>query len=125
MARYTSAAPMFFTECDNYVDGGVLANNPCECGLTEIQNFARQKEDKVSISVIISVGTGIYPAEVLGKVDAQKFLFFGKHWLKMNSLMKRAQNLMLLLSNAVSLMFAILLFSICLSEIIIIAVSLS
>jgi len=41
VARYTSAAPMFFRECDDYVDGGVLANNPCSYGLSAIQNFHR------------------------------------------------------------------------------------
>ena len=37
VARYTSAAPVYFTECDNYVDGGVKANNPCDYALTMIQ----------------------------------------------------------------------------------------
>ena len=39
VARYTSAAPVFFAECDNYVDGGVKANNPTTFGLAEIQDF--------------------------------------------------------------------------------------
>ena len=42
VARYTSAAPIFFAECDNYVDGGVKANNPTAFALTEIQNFLSQ-----------------------------------------------------------------------------------
>ena len=37
VARYTTAAPVYFTECDDYVDGGVLANNPCSDALTKIQ----------------------------------------------------------------------------------------
>lgn len=41
VARYTSAAPLFFTESDHYVDGGVLANNPTEYALTAINNFYR------------------------------------------------------------------------------------
>ena len=88
---------MFFKECDNYVDGGVLANNPCDCGMTTIQNFYRLQGQKLPIAVVVSVGTGVYPAEKLGKVD-----IFGKHGLKLESLMKRAQNLISLLSNAVS-----------------------
>ena len=39
VARYTSAAPVFFAESDNYVDGGVKANNPTTYGLAEIQDF--------------------------------------------------------------------------------------
>ena len=39
VARYTSAAPVFFTECDNYIDGGVVANNPTMHALPEIQEF--------------------------------------------------------------------------------------
>ena len=41
VARYTSAAPLFFSEMDHYVDGAVLANNPCEYALTAINNFYR------------------------------------------------------------------------------------
>ena len=37
VARYTSAAPIYFTECDSYVDGGLVANNPCNYALTKIQ----------------------------------------------------------------------------------------
>ena len=43
VARYTSAAPVFFAECDNYVDGGVKANNPTHFALTEIQDYLSKK----------------------------------------------------------------------------------
>ena len=39
VARYATAAPVYFSECDNYVDGGVKANDPSAFGLTEIQSF--------------------------------------------------------------------------------------
>ena len=92
MARYTSAAPLFFTEFEDYVDGGVLANNPCESGLTAIQNFYRQKGTKLDIALVVSVGTGIFPPEELGTTNAQEFLFFGKHWFKSgDNLRKRAK----------------------------------
>lgn len=45
VARYTTAAPMFFTEFEDYVDGGVLANNPCSYGFSAIQNFHRLVAD--------------------------------------------------------------------------------
>jgi predicted acylesterase/phospholipase RssA len=100
VGRYTSASPIFFGEFENYVDGGVLANNPCDCGLTAIQNFYRLQGERLLISMVISIGTGQYPPEELGKVDAQEFLFFGKHWFKLGRLMDRATNLISLLSNA-------------------------
>ena len=102
VARYTSASPIFFGEFENYVDGGVLANNPCDCGLTAIQNFYRLQGERLLISIVVSVGTGVYPSEKLGKVDAQEFLFFGKHWFNLSKLKDRATNLISLLSNAVS-----------------------
>jgi calcium-independent phospholipase A2 len=71
VGRYTSASPIFFGEFENYVDGGVLANNPCDCGLTAIQNFYRLQGERLLISMVISIGTGQYPPEELGKVDAQ------------------------------------------------------
>ena len=45
MARYTSAAPVFFTECDDYIDGGVVANNPCNFALTHIKQHLRQQKE--------------------------------------------------------------------------------
>ena len=95
---------MFFKECDNYVDGGVLANNPCEYGMTRIQNHYRQMEKKLDISLVVSVGTGKYPAtKVEGTVDAQE-LFVLANWFtnRPDTMMKKAQNLISLLSNAVS-----------------------
>ena len=103
MARYTSAAPLFFSEFEDYVDGGVLANNPCDSGLTAIQNFYRQKGTKLDIALVVSVGSGMFPPEKLGTTNAQEFLFFGKHWFKSgDTLKKRAKNLITLLTTAVS-----------------------
>ncbi len=42
VARYTSAAPVFFKECDGYIDGGVLANNPSLEALSRIQKYLRE-----------------------------------------------------------------------------------
>lgn len=102
VARYTSAAPIFFTEFEGYVDGGVLANNPCDYGLTAIQNFHRERQVNLPISMVVSVGTGVYPPEELGRIDAQEFLYFGKHWFSFSDTIKsRTRNLLLLLTNAV------------------------
>ena len=97
VARYTSAAPMNFSECDDYVDGGVLANNPSEYGLTAIQNFYRERRLKLSIACVVSVGTGIFPAEHLGSTNAHEGVFH------LFSLKKKATNLMTLISKAVSI----------------------
>ena len=105
VARYTSAGPMFFKEFENYVDGGVLANNPCNQGLSKIQKFHHDLHKKLPIALVVSVGTGIYPPDTLGTVDAQDFLFFGRHWLDFTEHIKaRAGNLISLLSNAVSIL---------------------
>ena len=101
VARYTSAAPLYFTEFENYVDGGVLANNPCEYALTAIQNFYREQKMRPQISLLVSVGSGVYPALKLGNIDAQQFLYFGIHTFRLDILKDRAANLISLLSNAV------------------------
>lgn len=97
VARYTCAAPVLFGEADKYVDGGILANNPSDSGLSRIQSFYRSRGEKLPLSLVVSVGTGKYPFQELGNVD---FLFVGSHgW----SSLAGTSNLMALLSYAVSL----------------------
>ena len=67
VARYTSAAPIYFTECDNYVDGGVLANNPTASGLTEIQDYLDTHARGTKIACVVSVGCGVFPPKVRGR----------------------------------------------------------
>ena len=96
MARYTSAAPVLFGEADEYVDGGLLANNPSESGLSRIQSFYRNQGEKIPVSLLVSVGSGKNPTKTLGNVD---FLFVGGHgWSSLTG----TSNLMSLLSYAVS-----------------------
>ena len=96
VARYTSATPLFFSECDNYVDGGVICNNPTEDGLTAIQSFFRRQGKKLPIALVVSIGTGIYPDRDLGSID----LFLGVQTL--THIRQRAHNLISLLEKAVS-----------------------
>ena len=53
VARYTTAAPMFFKECDDYVDGGVLANNPSETGLTAIQDYFHSRGLPFTTAIVV------------------------------------------------------------------------
>ena len=46
VARYTSAGPTYFSQSDNYVDGGVKANNPSIAAWVEINRFY---ESRVSL----------------------------------------------------------------------------
>ena len=104
MARYTSAAPTSFSEMDNYVDGGVLANNPGSIGLTRIQDFYRNQQKRLPISLVVSVGTGRVPDKELGRSDFQSLLHFGKHWFNTkDTLTGRVGNLTTLLNQAVSI----------------------
>ena len=90
-ARCTSAAPILFSEHDNYVDGGILANNPSESGLTKIQNFYRDRGEKLPISLVVSVGGGKNPVIKLGSTDV-----FAAHSFD------RTKHLLTLFSSAVS-----------------------
>ena len=101
VARRASASPIFFGEFENYVDGGMLANNPCDCGLTAIQNFYQLQGERLLISIVVSIGTGEYPSEKLGKVDVQEYLFFGKHWFHLSTLKRKMTSLITLFANAV------------------------
>ena len=97
VARYTTAAPMYFTECDNYVDGGVLANNPCNDALARIQSYYHSREEAFPVAFIVSIGSGLYPLQKLGSVDFHVFLK-----LKFSGMFQKAQSLITLLSSAVS-----------------------
>ena len=103
MARYTSAAPVFFAECDNYVDGGVVANNPTTFALPEIQEFlysqfcSSYKSQAAKVSCVVSLGCGIYPPEPLGNTDIADALKL----TKLYSAPRRLSDLLTLLTTAV------------------------
>ena len=77
VARYTSAAPFYFSEQDNYIDGGVLANNPSEDCLTAIQQHYRKRGLKLPISLLVSIGSGRNPSKPLRPVDLHKMIGLG------------------------------------------------
>ena len=69
VARYTSAAPFYFKEFEGYIDGGMMANNPSGVGLTEIQKFYHNRGEKLPISLVVSIGSGLNPSSSLGEID--------------------------------------------------------
>ena len=72
--RCSSAAPIFFPPKDGFLDGGLLANNPTEDLLYEVNRYNKElkkrNEPPMQIGVLCSVGTGRKPLE---KVDADNF----------------------------------------------------
>ena len=69
VGRYTSAAPFYFRSLDNYVDGGLLANNPSLHALTTIQNHLRREGRGRKVSLVVSIGTGINPQKDYRNLD--------------------------------------------------------
>ena len=56
---YTSAAPTYFPSADGYVDGGVFANNPSLCALTQaLDRRTRGRLPGLRDIVLLSIGTG-------------------------------------------------------------------
>jgi patatin-like phospholipase/acyl hydrolase len=65
VALRTSAAPTYFPVYDGYVDGGVVANNPSVCALTQALDSAQLTNERGEYSrvtldrmVLLSIGTG-------------------------------------------------------------------
>ena len=98
VARYTMASPMFFTEMDDYFDGGMFCNNPTEHGYTAIQ----KSWSDIKIAMVVSIGSGQSPTTKMRMADTPEALFFGKHWVRPGKQSKRAQEFSSSLSNAVS-----------------------
>ena len=93
-ARATSAAPVYFTEFEDYVDGSVLVNNPTLSALVKLEEEFENHGEKLPISIIVSLGTGMYPEEKLGSIDFRQSLFKG--------FLDKIGNLAELMINAVS-----------------------
>ncbi len=104
VARYASAGIMF-DEMDGYVDGAILASNPCAHGLTAIQNIFLMRKLKLPIAAVVSIGAGKKPRDELHRTDSHQFITSGKHWfnIKDRLMSRRNNNLVTLMTNAVSL----------------------
>jgi len=98
-ARASGAAPSFFRPETNFVDGGILANNPSLALLTEIAEFNVAKkaldhdEEVVRPYVMLSLGTGVPPVKKTNVVDifrpdnVQDTLKMVMNWDSMGKLM--------------------------------------
>ena len=102
VARYTSSAPPYLRECDGYVDGGLICNNPSECGLTEIQSYYHHLGLTSQIALVMSIGTGIMPPKEMGSTDIQEYFSIGKEWLNPIDFVMKFKNLLSMLGHAVS-----------------------
>lgn len=119
MARATSAAPGFFKPLKyinrelkrEYVDGGLRANNPSDSGLSVIQEYLRGDDEtsarRRKVSLVVSVGCGDFPGQVLGDVDIDKYLFPEKHFPWPSKVVGDVKNLMRLFIGAVSKSFLV------------------
>ena len=73
-ARASGAAPSFFRPEGNYVDGGIISNNPSLDLLTEIaeyniaQRVTGHQAQIVQPSVLVSLGTGVPPVRKVRKL---------------------------------------------------------
>ena len=63
VARNTSAAPFYFKSSGDYVDGGMMANNPCKKALRIISRDLHHSDPSMRVSLVVSVGTGLAPSE--------------------------------------------------------------
>jgi patatin-like phospholipase/acyl hydrolase len=70
VARATSAAPIYFKASQissmdgnlySFIDGGLFANNPAMCGITDVLKLYGTRETPVNIEdiILLSLGTGI------------------------------------------------------------------
>lgn len=66
VAMRTSAAPTYFPSYQGYIDGGVMANNPCMSALAQALHpfTGKQKLEDVRL---LSIGTGINPRFISGE----------------------------------------------------------
>lgn len=69
VAMATSAAPTYFPSYNEYIDGGVIANNPSMAAIAQVMDGRNQPSDRARPEEIrlLSVGTGLSLQYVAGK----------------------------------------------------------
>ncbi|KAM9770759.1 85/88 kDa calcium-independent phospholipase A2 isoform 1-T1 [Menidia menidia] len=74
-ARSSGAAPTYFRPMGRFLDGGLLANNPTLDAMSEIHQYNKalkaegQEADIKKLGIVVSLGTGKPPQEVVSSVD--------------------------------------------------------
>jgi patatin-like phospholipase/acyl hydrolase len=61
---YTSAAPTFLPAVDGFIDGGVCANNPSMCSLSQILDQRLKDRRDLKEVHLISIGAGVNPESI-------------------------------------------------------------
>ena len=59
----SSAAPTYFPSFDCFLDGGLMANNPTLPAMADIFDHSKKEGNRVSIGLVLSLGTGYLQAE--------------------------------------------------------------
>ena len=82
VARCSGSAPTYFRPMDNFLDGGLIANNPTLDTLTEIHRYCQQKTKQnesnkhmKEIGVVVSIGTGNNKITVAGYTIYYSLMF--------------------------------------------------
>ena len=70
VARYTTAAPLYFTAKDDYLDGGVLSNNPVMDAITHIQ--VDKKFSSLSLSLSLSFSFSLFHGNYVISTDISR-----------------------------------------------------
>ncbi|ETN80413.1 ankyrin repeat protein [Necator americanus] len=104
-ALCSSAAPTYFPPFDKkYVDGGLLANNPCPQLLTDVQlmnaslKMTGKPEECYRIGCVVSLGTGRVPEAAVESLDLtvpKSFVDFALDFQNKLSLISHLKNLLL------------------------------
>ena len=92
--RASCAVPLFFTSFNDYVDGGVMANNPCEYAMAAISryNFS-QMEVEPEFSLAVSMGTGHDPQMEVENINTFDEKISGRMKITVDLFSKNVSNL--------------------------------
>ena len=82
VAIRTSAAPTYFPLYQGYVDGGVVANNPCMCAVAQALNRATGHQ-KLSDLTVFSMGTGNFPHYLLENDNSWGLVQWAPHLISL------------------------------------------